>query len=160
MPNILYLDICHCCVWHFNRMGIFPFPYSSTCVSVKGISSRKTIISITADIKQIIHIICHHGGLLTCCMVVGVVVQRSADWAWPWSRDWGGVPGSRAPLCVCCFWLPPFITICQSTLDAVTVAERRLSQRSVPVDQKHYYMQGKEGVLTNPWAVGRQLSGS
>lgn len=70
------------------------------------------------------------------------------------------VVGSRAPLCVCCFWLPPFITICQSTLDAVTVAERWLSQRSVPEDQKHYYVPEKEGVLTNPRAEGRQLGAS
>lgn len=145
MPNSLYRDICHCFVWHFKSLAIFPFPYSSKCAPVKIISSRKTTVSITANIKQIIHIICHHGGLLTCCMVGGVVALRSANWAWPWSWDRGGVPGSRAPLCVCCFWLPPFITICQSTLDAVTVAERRLGQRSMPVDRKHYYMQGKEG---------------
>lgn len=153
----MHLGICHCFLTHFNSWWIFP--YRSKCVSIKIISSRKTTLRITANIKQIIHIICHHGGLLMCCSVVGVVALRSADWAWPWSWDWG-VAGSRAPLCVCCFWLPPFITICQSTLDAVTVAERWLSQRSVPVDQKHYYTQEKEGVLTNPRAEGRQLSAS
>lgn len=148
--NSEYLDLCHYFLTHWQFVNI----YISIQSYIKFFSSRKTTIRITANIKQILHIICHHGGLLTCCMVVGVIAWRSEDWAWPWSWDWG-VVGSRAPLCVCCFWLPPFITICQSTLDAVTVAVQRLGQWSVPLDRKHYYVQEKEGVLTNPRAEGR-----